>query len=269
MSGWMAALPMYNVGDEVTGLYRLWLERILARLVQRGFREPVSLAEPDDSLLDWWQRDDLLLSQTCGYPLMTQLRERVVPLAIPAYRYAGCQSGFYRSALLVPAESPIRQLSDARGQRVVANQPDSHSGMNALRAAVAPLAEDGRFFGSVTWSGSHIASVEALLAGSADLAAIDAVTHAYLLRQRPDLKTALRRIGWTAPAPGLPLIAGRRVPPQWRSVLTGLIVASSQQDRVILDALGIGRFVPCHWRDYRTILSLEASAQQHGYPELA
>jgi ABC-type phosphate/phosphonate transport system substrate-binding protein len=169
MSAWQAALPMYNVGDEVTALYRHWLVRLLQRLAERGFREPVTLAEPDAALLDWWQRDDLLLSQTCGYPLMTRLRERVVPLATPAYRFAGCQGGFYRSALLVPADSAIQQLADACGRRVVANQPDSHSGMNALRAAVAPLAGHGHFFGSVTWSGSHAASIEALLAGSADL----------------------------------------------------------------------------------------------------
>ena len=82
-----------------------------------------------------------ILSQTCGYPYATRLRGRVRLVATPVYRAEGCDGARYRSVLLVRADDRAENLADLRGRRVALNADDSQSGHNALRAAVAPLAQ--------------------------------------------------------------------------------------------------------------------------------
>ena len=83
-------------------------------------------------------------------------------------------------------------LAGLRGRRCVINELDSNSGMNLLRAAVAPLAEGGRFFGSVVVSGSHLRSVEMVASGEADVASIDCVSFAHFQRLYPSLVSGVR-----------------------------------------------------------------------------
>jgi predicted nucleotidyltransferase len=53
-----------------------------------------------------------------------------------------------------------------------------------LRALVAPLGRNGRFFASVPISGTHVDGIAALTNGQADVTAIDCVTYALLERYR-------------------------------------------------------------------------------------
>jgi hypothetical protein len=97
-------------------------------------------------------------------------------------------------------------LARLRGRRCVVNELDSNSGMNLLRAAVAPLAQSGRFFGSVVVSGSHLRSVEMVASGEADVASIDCVSFAQFQRLYPSLVRGVQVLGWTASTPSLPYI---------------------------------------------------------------
>jgi ABC-type phosphate/phosphonate transport system substrate-binding protein len=97
-------------------------------------------------------------------------------------------------------------LASLRGRRCVVNELDSNSGMNLLRAAVAPLAQGGRFFGSVTVSGSHLRSVEMVASGEADVASIDCVSFTHFRRLYPSLVSGVRVLSWTASSPSLPYI---------------------------------------------------------------
>jgi ABC-type phosphate/phosphonate transport system substrate-binding protein len=78
----------------------------------------------------------------------------------------------------------------------------SHSGYNALRAAVAPLAGGGSFFSRVVESGSHAASIELVATGEADVCAVDCVTHALIAKYRPDALGRSRVLGATEHTPG-------------------------------------------------------------------
>ena len=81
--------------------------------------------------------------------------------------------------------------------------------MNLLRAAVAPLATGGRFFGSIAVSGAHLRSVEMVASGEADVASIDCVSFAHFQRLYPALVGELRVLSWTASSPSLPYITTR------------------------------------------------------------
>ncbi len=48
-----------------------------------------------------WRSPDLLLSQTCGYPLTHALAGRVDLVATPCYGVRGCEGADYRSLVVV------------------------------------------------------------------------------------------------------------------------------------------------------------------------
>lgn len=162
-------------------------------------------------LREIWRDPALLLAQTCGWPLLTELVDAVTLVATPMYGFPGCDGPYHRSWIVVRADDPATRVSDLRGRRAAINGRDSNTGMNLLRAAVAPFATEGRFFGSVTVTGGHLASLHAVATGLADVAAIDCVSHGLVARHRTDLLAGTRVLGATPAAPGLPFVMGHAV----------------------------------------------------------
>lgn len=265
---WTVAFPMYNVSAQVAAGYEALFEGLADVMRADGMRGAVEL-EREPVLPDFWKRPDMLLSQTCGYPYLTQLRDRVRLLATPAYGFEGCAGADYSSAIVVREGGGIATLADARGCVAAANDIHSNSGMNALRHAVAPLAREGRFFSGVRWSGSHRASLALVQDGKADLAAIDCVTLGYLRRELPASLEGISILQYSAPSPGLPFVTGAAVPDALRQRLRESLLAPPAALAGLLPALSIRHFSPCSTQDYERIGALQAEAHALGYPQLA
>ncbi|AXF24745.1 phosphate ABC transporter substrate-binding protein [Burkholderia pyrrocinia] len=274
MSQWIAALPMYNVTPRHAELWRALLRDALDAFAQAGGPADVVLpGEPFDDLHALWRRDDLLLSQTCGYPYrMLGLRDTVRLIATPAFDADGCRGAHYSSVLVVSARvhaGGATTLAACRGLRAAFNGEDSHSGMNAFRHAVAPHAHDGRFFGSVTPFGSHLNVLRALASDEADCAAIDCVTFAYVRDALPDLLNDIRIIDTTASAPGLPFIASRALEEARVAALQDALDHAAAADAERARVLRLKGFEQLSPHDYDTIAWFARDAAAHGYPELA
>jgi ABC-type phosphate/phosphonate transport system substrate-binding protein len=246
----------------------LW-EAIAARLTDRGIAAPPSLTR-GPPLIDLWTDPALLLAQTCGYPLVTGLAGKVALLATPRYDAPGCEGTLYRSAIVVRATDPAATLADLRGRRCAVNNVDSNSGMNLLRAAIAPLADGGRFFGAIITTGGHAASVRAVAGGDADVAAIDCVTWAHLRHLRPSETRGLRVLGWTSATQGLPLITSLHTDAPTRNALLGALddVARDPALAPVRSQLRLDGFGTLTLGDYEPVLALERMAQAAGYPVL-
>lgn len=264
---WKVAFPMYNVSKRIEAGYEAWFEALLAELRTGGFTQDVEPVR-DAPLPEVFLRSNLLLGQTCGYPYMTRLRGHVRLVATPAYDFPGCQGSDYASAFVVRADAGIDTLEDARSRIAAVNDLDSNSGMNALRHAVAPLARAGRFFGAVRQSGSHRASLALLRQGEADLAAIDCVTWGYLAREQPHELDGLTVLAYSAPSPGLPLVAGRAVPDDLFGQLQAALLAPGAASRARMADVTIDRFEALGDAAYARILTLETQACAHAYPQL-
>lgn len=198
----MASLPMY---DAAPAAVDAWWSALARALRAEGVSDvPESLEWPAD-LDAHWRDPRLLLGQTCGYPLVTRLRPAVQVVGAFRYSAPGCSGIDYRSELIARI-GDAGTLEGYRGRVAALNALDSHSGCNALRGIVAPLARDGAFFGDRLICGSHRGSLAALRSGAADIAAIDCVSLAGFRRHDPELLRGLRVVGSTASAPGLPLI---------------------------------------------------------------
>lgn len=265
---------MYNVTPRHAALWRALLRDVLDAFARTGGPAGVALLdEPFGDLHALWRRNDLLLSQTCGYPYrMLGLRNAVHLVATPAFDVPGCNGARYSSVLVVSARAQAggaTTLAACRGLRAAFNGEDSHSGMNAFRHAVAPHAHDGRFFGSVTSFGSHLNVLRALAAGEADCAAIDCVTFAYVRDALPGLLNEIRIVGMTASAPGLPFIVSKALEGglvgALRDALDHAVAVDPERARM-LRLKGFERLVP---GDYDAIAEFAREAAARGYPELA
>lgn len=220
---------------------------------------------------DLWVDPTLLLGHTCGWPLMTELASRVQLVATPVYDHRGCEGAQYRSWILLRADSPAATVSDLRGGRVAINGWDSNSGMNLLRAAVAPLGVAGRFFGSVVVTGAHLASVAAVVAGDADAAAIDCVTYGLVARHRPELLAGTRILAATPASAGLPLISGTSTPAariqELRDALRNMLGDPAVEwARAALGWVGLAELTEA---DYRPLIELADAARRLGMDRLA
>jgi ABC-type phosphate/phosphonate transport system substrate-binding protein len=265
----IAGLPMYDFPELRSAHDALW-SAIAERLIASGVRAVPRLLTRNLEHRDIWRHPRLLLAQACEYPLARSFGEHVTIVATPRYSAPGCEGILYQSAVVVRADDPAASLADTRGRRCVVNEIDSNSGMNLLRAALAPLARGMRFFGSVTLSGSHRRSVALIAANQADIAAIDCVTFAHLRAIDPALMGQVRVLCWTPPSPCLPLVTGRRTSEHTRDRLRSALAAvfadsalAPVRQRLLLDGIDLAPDVTLS-----RVLKLEREAVELGYARL-
>jgi len=223
------------------------------------------------NLVAGWTDPDVLLTQTCGYPLTHALAGKVRLIGAPHYAAPGCRGPNYCSQLVVHRDSSHRTLEDLRGLRAAFNSTDSQSGMNTFRHAVAQLGKGPVFFSDVIESGGHLNSMKMVAAGDAEIASIDTVSWGLACRECPDLAAELRSIGETAPAPGLPLITSLRFSDAEAERIAETVaqVFAAPETAKSRERLGIRGFSKLDVAAYDGILAMERQAAEMGYPVLA
>lgn len=218
-----------------------------------------------------WTHHDLLLAQTCGYPYVLHLRGKARLVATPVYTHPGCDGPFKCSVIVVGKDSPFETLEDLRGARAAINEPDSNSGVNLFRAVIAPLARDGRFFSSVIETGGHRASIDAISAGNADVAAIDCVTYGNTLRFDPARLSGIRILAETPRGPGLPFITRASASDEEVAILRRALreAAVAPSLAAVRDTLSLAGFAELSDADYEPLAEFERFAHRLAYPVIA
>ncbi|MDP4824152.1 MAG: hypothetical protein NWR47_09420 [Aestuariivirgaceae bacterium] len=172
----------------------------------RHMGEAVELARPADHKAPW--RDPaLLFSQTCGYPFTHEFAGKLTLLGTPHYAAEGCDGFTYCSFIFARNSAP---------QIAVINDDDSMSGMLALKLACKQA------FAQTLVSGGHLASLEALQSGVADICAIDSVCVSLARHYRPHLLEGLIEVTRSPAVPGLPFVtslANAAQAPQMRKAI--------------------------------------------------
>lgn len=266
---YLASLSMYVTPQPLAdATAELWsfLRRYLDEAGLSGLPENLDTTVPYDEA---WLHEDLLFSQTCGYPYVKRLRGKVRLVATPVYAHPGCNGPLMRSFVVVRRDSAFASLQGLRGATAAINSPDSNSGANLLRAAVAPLARNGRFFGGTVETGSHGGSIDAVSAGRADCAAIDCVTFANLLRFTPARIEGIRILAETPATPGLPFITGGKVSDADVALMREALVAAITAPLLagVRDSLGLVDVAMLADADYEPVLSLARDALEAGYSD--
>ena len=193
----IASLPMYDRRETAAANDALWA---LARdgLARAGVAAPEALTR-DGDLWGQWTAPDLVLSQTCGLPLATKLRDKVRYVGSPEYDI-DCPPGHYFSKVVARKGAQ----TDFNGACLAFNDPFSQSGWGAAQTFAAAHEVT---FGRLLETGAHRLSAQAVADGRADLAVIDALTWKMIQRWDP-CADVLQVIGQTPPTPATPYITG-------------------------------------------------------------
>ena len=256
-----AQLSMYTAPVRVQQASETWLARIVQLL--RAERLSGELELPQ-----LWLSPQLLLAQTCGYPLMTLLRDKVRLIGRPVYELPHSADGNHCSLLLVRADDPRTRLTEFRDSHGLINSEDSNSGMNLLRHQIAPLQQDGRFFGRVSATGGHRNSLRWLKERRGDLAAIDSVTHDYLARDSSEELAGLRILARSAISPCLPYITALGVNAEQAEQIRAAMNQALLDLPEVAQVLAIGEVLSASAADYQVLLDYERQARDAGLPWL-
>jgi ABC-type phosphate/phosphonate transport system substrate-binding protein len=232
---------MYDWPEVAAANDALW-SAIAARLRDAGIAAPAGLdrARPPEAV---WRDPGLVLSQTCGFPFSTRLRGIVRLVGAPIHDVRGCAGPHY-SSLIVARGDAADDLAAFEGRRFAYNSEDSLSGYRAL---VAALKGKGIDPARAEWleTGSHRASIRAVAAGAADIAAIDAICWALARRHEPDITRRLKVVAETPLRPALPFItAVERSDAEVATIRAALAAAladpATAEARTALGLVGLG-----------------------------
>lgn len=264
----IAVLPMYDFPWTAAANDALWAA-ISARLAEAGVQSPTRLTRGGE-LAVLWRHPALIFGQTCGYPYASGLKDAVTMIAAPEYSFPGCEDASHRSFIVRRVSDSRRGLHEFRGATAALNAYDSNTGMNLFRATIASVAGGAPFFRAIVVTGSHEASVEAVIDGKADLASIDCVSFSLLKRGRPELTERVAVVAESAPSPGLPFIAsahlGRSTIDAVREALfAALADPDLAEARTALGLKGARVAMPA---DYDRVAEFERAAAVSGYPRL-
>jgi ABC-type phosphate/phosphonate transport system substrate-binding protein len=186
-----------------------------------------------------WTDPRCTVAHVCGFPLAAHMPERSVVGAF-ALRLADADGFRYRSVL----------VSSGSGRRLAANSDDSLSGWISAQATIDVSVDD------VTFTGSHAASLEAIAAGDADMAMVDALTLAHLRRLRPELTAGLVEVDRGPWIPSPPIVVPQATPPERIEQLRDAFAGALTADPEIGATLLLDGFVPVDRADYAPVLDL-------------
>ncbi|TMA91587.1 MAG: phosphate ABC transporter substrate-binding protein [Deltaproteobacteria bacterium] len=222
-----------------------------------------------------WQERERLFDQgeiqllwLCGLPYvhkadLEQSRTELLVVPVPVgERYQG--QPVYFSDVMVRRSSPFQCFLDLCGGSWAFNEPRSHSGFNVVRAYLAELGQRAGFFGEVIESGAHSASLEMVLSGRIDGAAIDSTVLEWIVAEREGIGRQIRVIETIGPSPIPPWVISKQVSLDLRCELRSILLdlALEQRGREILARARIARFIAAHDADYDPIRRMARKAER-------
>jgi phosphonate transport system substrate-binding protein len=126
----------------------------------------------------------------------------LLPAPVPLDARANGRAVYFAD-VVVRADSPFIAFDDLRGARWAYNDQNSRSGWFSM---VERVGDPESFFGALQQSGSHLRSLELVLNGDVDAAAIDSNALFLQRRARPEVANALRIVETWGPYPIQPVI---------------------------------------------------------------
>ena len=244
---------MYDWPETSSALDVLWTSAS-KNLSLLGISAPAELTRASNPF-DVWSSSDLLVGQTCGWPYINQLQEKVIPFARFDHGLQDCKPGDYCSVYIGKHDSYADHLVSADAfsfvEKVAVNSPDSQSGFHVFAEITKQRAEMSIPGEKRLITGAHRNSLIAVANGQADLAAIDAVAFELAKHHEPEAVSQIVVLGTSRSLPGLPLITSRENSSRSDQLLEAISKAIEETPQDALDALLIRGVVKARHDDYK------------------
>jgi len=273
----IANARMYAVDVQASELWRALLSAVTA---QAGLNVEVIEHAPPACLDDLWRRTDMAAVFMCGLPYSrANPKPTLIAAPVPAAaEFAGLPK--YWSELVVRGDSRFYDLESTFGGKICLTAPNSQSGYAAAlqylmafdvaRTAKAGGARSPLYREIAAPAVTPLGAVTAVVAGTADVAPIDAYAYRLLQKHRGDLTSKLRTVARTARTPIPPLVASIEGAQGLRAAFT-----AAHRDpalKALLAGLELSHFVTPNPRDYDALrISFESATaywREHALAEI-
>ncbi len=210
---------------------------------QTGYPMKLVFAASYAELSDVLKRQPDAIGWTCGAPFVEDHQSYGQQLiVVPLFQ----GEPHYSSVVLTRRTGNERTLSDFKGKVLAYSDPRSNSGYfvpaYALREKGININE---YFRLLINAGNHERSIEAVLGGLADVAAVDEYVWVEYLKYHPEAGKALREVERFGPFPFTPIVAGPAVKQaDIENIRRALVSLSSvPEGKSILASFGLDGFV--------------------------
>jgi len=207
-------------------------------------REPIALyrqtySETND--LVRYQRCDIAI--VCTYPFIRGEREfGMQALVVPQIK----GEVTYQSFILVPHGSPARSLLDLRGKRFASADIISTTGWLYPAMLLMDAGENpNKFFGEHVITGSHDRSLQAVIDGFVDGAAVHGIVFSQIVGQDPSVLQNVRVLAISNPFGIPPIVAHPDLDSTLKKDILSVLLSMHEdaEGKSILEKLQIDRFV--------------------------
>lgn len=205
-------------------------------------------------------QDQLDLAFICGLPAIRyhhtqpqQLQILATPV-LAAERYS--DRPIYFSDVIVNGTSPAQHFSDLVGQVFCFNDRGSNSGYNLVRWFVLQNDLGENFLDNQIESGSHQRSLEWVIRGKADWAALDSTVLDQIWRDHPEWRNQVKVITTIGPAPMPPIVVATHL---GTALIQKMQLALLQPDRPLQTTMaiaGVNRYVLQTWQNYEILAEI-------------
>lgn len=223
---------------------------------------------------DWQERYARLDAGTldvawiCGAPYVRRMMIStpvIELLAAPVWRAPRYQDQpVYFSDIVVRADSALHSFADLRDASFAYNEPGSLSGYEVVRHHLAMLGAMRGYFGRVVASGAHLLSLQMILTGQIDAAAIDSTVLENEMESHAELAQLLRRVDVLGPNVMPPWVVARHLPANLRADLRAALTTMHQEPTgaVVLASTPVARFAAVAEPDYNPLREMLQLAEQ-------
>jgi phosphonate transport system substrate-binding protein len=175
----------------------------------------------------------------------------------------------YHANLIVPFDSPAKDLTDLKGKVFAFTDPISLTGRAYPTALVQQLGSSPEtFFSRTFFTYSHDEAIYAVANGLADGASVDSLVFEYALARDPSLAQKVKVIHQSPPFGIPPVVVNPSLRPQVKADLQALLLEMHQDPagQAALSAIGIERFVTIDDSAYASARSLIQEVPLPGLP---
>jgi ABC-type phosphate/phosphonate transport system substrate-binding protein len=176
-------------------------------------------------------------------PSYRWLRPRVelLPVLVPLDPRAANEPVYFAD-VVVHARSEAERWDHLRGGRWAYNDRNSRSGWFSMLERIAPVPPEA-YFATLMQAGSHVDSLDRVIDGTVDGAAIDSNVLRLQCALRPELGQSLRILESWGPFPIQPVVLRSAVAPTLKSSIVHALLTLHEGPDVELERFGFRRFV--------------------------
>jgi ABC-type phosphate/phosphonate transport system substrate-binding protein len=240
----IASLAMYPFADLRAAYDQLW------SAVRSHLGDAPEGLDWDTDLHTAWHSPELLVGQTCGWPLVTALTDVAVVGAFDVHA-PFARDGRYRSVLIGDRPDSPSALLARPGAVAAVNDWESLSGWISLCAGL------GRTPSDTLLTGSHAESLRAVAEGRAQVASIDSLSFEFMAASAPGIAGRVHIVGHGPLVPSLPLVMSAALAARRDELRAAFESAVGRPDLADVRArLRIRGFVPFERSDYEPLSAL-------------